>query len=194
MSRALRASVLLVLLLLVSCGGRYAAPANLDDACAIVAERPDYLREMQKAERNWGVPVYEQMAIIHQESKFIGNAKTPRKYFLWVIPAGRVSSAYGYSQALTSTWDDYRAATGHWWAERNHFGDAVDFLGWYINKTSQKLGISRTDVRDQYLAYHEGWAGYHSGSYWHKPWLIEVAGRVSSRAVTYRDQLRTCGH
>ena len=47
-----------------------------------------------------GAPVHVQMAILHQESKFIPNAKTPRKYFLGIVPWGRQSSAYGYAQAL----------------------------------------------------------------------------------------------
>ena len=191
MSRALRASILLFLLL-ASCGSRYAAPANLDDACAIAAERPDYYRAMEAADRKWGVPVWEQMAIIHQESKFVGNAKTPRKYFLWIIPAGRVSSAYGYSQALDSTWDDYQNATHNYWGLRSHISDATDFLGWYIDGSTRILHISKTDVRDQYLAYHEGRGGYQAGSYRGKSWLIAVADRVSQRATMYQHQLASC--
>ncbi len=54
------------------------------------------------------------------------------------------------------------------------------------------LRISKTDVRDQYLAYHEGRGGYRRGSYNHKPWLIDVANRVASRAATYNTQLAAC--
>ncbi|MCB2130933.1 MAG: lytic transglycosylase, partial [Rhodobacteraceae bacterium] len=71
-----------------------------------------------KTESRWGVPVAVQMATIYQESKFIGNAKTPRKFALGVIPMGRQSSAFGYSQAIDGTWDDYRAATGRRGASR----------------------------------------------------------------------------
>ena len=80
MSRLLRASILL--LLLASCGGgRYSAPRNLDDACAILRERPKYHRAMKATERKWGVPVAVQMAVIHQESKFIGNAQTAQEFY-----------------------------------------------------------------------------------------------------------------
>jgi len=191
MSRALRASVLL--LFLASCGGgNFTAPNNLDDACAVVAERPSYLRAMQATERKWGVPVHEQMAIIHQESKFIGNARTPHQYALGVIPMGRQSSAYGYSQALDGTWEEYKSATRRSGAKRDRITDATDFMGWYIDGTTNELGIAKTDVKDQYLAYHEGRAGYARKSYKGKPWLVNIAGSVERRSEMYRKQLATC--
>jgi hypothetical protein len=51
-------------------------------------ERPQYFRAMKATERKWGIPVHVQMATIHQESKFIGNARTPHRYALGVIPDG----------------------------------------------------------------------------------------------------------
>ncbi len=193
MSRALRASILL--LFLASCGGgNFSAPRNLDDACSIVAQRPSYLKAMQQTERRWGVPVSVQMAILHQESRFVGNARTPHRYALGIIPMGRQSSAYGYAQALDSTWDDYQAETGHPWARRDRIGDATDFMGWYIDGTAAELGISKRDAEDQYLAYHEGRRGYANKSYKSKPWLMEVAQSVGERAVMYEQQLDTCGH
>jgi len=85
MSRLLRASILL--LLLASCGGgNFSAPRDLDNACSIIRERPRYLSAMESTERKWGIPVYVQMATIHQESKFIGNARTPHQYALGIIP------------------------------------------------------------------------------------------------------------
>ncbi len=67
--------------LVASCGGNrnYSAPRDLENACAIVRERPAYLRAMQSAQRRWGVPVPVMMATIHQESKFIGDARTPHQ-------------------------------------------------------------------------------------------------------------------
>jgi hypothetical protein len=93
------------MVLVAGCGsGNFSAPRNLDDACAIVRERPVYLKAMQRSERRWRVPVPVQMATIYQESKFVGNARTPHQFVLGVIPMGRLSSAYGYSQALDATW------------------------------------------------------------------------------------------
>jgi len=192
MSRYLRASVVLVVL--ASCGGgNFSAPRDLDNACAIVAERPQYHRAMLAAERNWGVPVHVQMATIHQESKFVGNARTPHQFLLGIIPMGRQSSAYGYSQALDGTWEEYQAERGRRGAKRDRIDDATDFMGWYMAGSSTRLGIAIDDARNQYLAYHEGRSGYARSSHEAKPWLVAVADRVAARSETYRIQLAACG-
>ncbi len=192
MSRFLRASLMLVFL--ASCGGRgdFAAPRNMDDACAIIRERPQYMRAMAATERRWGIPVSVQMAVIYQESKFIGNARTPYSFVLGVIPMGRQSTAYGYSQALNATWEEYQATAGGRRAKRDDIGDATDFMGWYMDESSTKLGISKTDAEAQYLAYHEGRSGYADGSYLDKPWLVEVATKVGARSEMYGQQLAYC--
>ncbi|TMV51738.1 lytic transglycosylase, partial [Thioclava sp. BHET1] len=175
-----------------SCG--YSGPpSDLNDACAIVRQRPNYLRAMRASERQWGVPIYVQMAFIHQESRFVRNARTPYRWSLGIIPMGRASSAYGYAQALDTTWDDYRRETGHHGASRRSIWDATDFIGWYMNKASATTGIQKWDARDQYLAYHEGIAGFSRGSYRSKTWLIRVAGAVEGRSDLYRRQLVACG-
>ncbi|SPH24134.1 hypothetical protein DEA8626_03183 [Defluviimonas aquaemixtae] len=189
MSRILR---LTLLLLLVSCGGKHSAPRNLDNACSIVDQRPKYLAAMQRAERNWGVPVHIQMATIYQESKFIGNARTPQRFALGIIPTGRQSSAFGYSQALDGTWEDYRRATRRYGARRNKITDATDFMGWYMDRSEKKLGISKWDATSQYLAYHEGQTGYSRGSHLQKGWLMRVAAEVGARAEMYQLQLIAC--
>ena len=192
MSRLLRASILL--LLLASCGGgNYSAPRNLDNACAILDERPQYYRAMKDAERRWGVPIHVQMATFHQESKFIGNARTPHRYALGIIPMGRQSSAYGYSQALDGTWEEYEDEVGRWGARRDRIDDAADFMGWYMDISTQKLGISKWDAQSQYLAYHEGRTGFANQSYLGKPWLMDVSAKVAERAEMYRAQLASCG-
>ncbi len=192
MSRPLRALVLLMLV--ASCGSsNVSAPRNLDDACALVAERPQYLRAMTRAEREWGVPVPILMAFIHQESKFVGNARTPHRYALGVIPVGRQSSAYGYSQALDGTWDDYLAERGTRRAKRDDIRHATDFMGWYMDGTTRALGIPKTDPKRQYLAYHDGRAGYRRGTHLRKGWLLDVSDRVARRAQRYEAQLVSCG-
>lgn len=191
MSRLLRASVLL--LFLASCGGgNFSAPKNLDDACSIVSQRPTYLAAMKATERKWGVPVSVQMATMYQESKFIGNARTPHRYALGVIPMGRQSSAYGYSQALDGTWEEYQKDQRRRSARRDNIRDATDFIGWYMDESYRKLGISKSDAANQYLAYHEGRNGFARGSYNAKAWLVTVAGNVGARAERYRAQLASC--
>ena len=191
MSRLLRASILL--LALARCGGGdFSAPRQLDDACAILRQRPEYGKAMKVAERRWGIPVSVQMAAIHQESKFIGNARTPHRFALGVIPMGRQSSAYGYSQALDGTWEEYKKEQHRRGARRDRISDATDFMGWYMSQSTEKLGIARNDAGAQYLAYHEGRTGYSNQSYLGKPWLVEVAASVERRAELYAAQLSAC--
>jgi hypothetical protein len=191
MSRLLRASI--VFLVLASCGGgNFSAPRDLDNACAIVRERPQYFNAMRATERKWGIPVHVQMATIHQESKFIGNARTPHRFALGIIPMGRQSSAYGYSQALDGTWEEYQREERRGGARRDRISDATDFMGWYMHNSTQRLGISKTDAQSQYLAYHEGRSGFARQSYQAKPWLVEISARVQQRSEMYAQQLAGC--
>lgn len=191
MSRLLRASILL--LALASCGGgNFSAPRNLDDACAILRQRPAYWKALKATERKWGIPVHVQMAAIYQESKFIGNARTPHQYALGVIPMGRQSSAYGYSQALDGTWEEYQQDQRKRGAKRDRITDATDFMGWYMNESTERLGISKRDAEAQYLAYHEGRTGYANQSYLGKPWLVDVAAAIGARSDMYAEQLAYC--
>jgi len=183
------------LLLLTACGGgggSGSAPRNLDDACSILDQRPGYLRAFWTAERKWGVPVHVQMATMYQESKFIADARTPLRYALGVVPIGRQSSAFGYSQALDGTWKEYVADQRVRRARRDNIRDATDFMGWYMAATTRSLGIPLSDARNQYLAYHDGRTGYRRGTYRAKPWLIRISGEIELRAAMYRSQLSRC--
>ena len=192
MSRFFRA--LVIVLLAASCGGGggTSAPRNLDNACSILQQRPGYLRAFRAAERKWGVPVHVQMASIYQESKFKSDARTPFRYTLGVIPMGRQSSAYGYSQVLNGTWEEYQQDQRKFRAKRNDIDDAADFMGWYMAESNRRLGISLADARNQYLAYHEGRTGFSRGTYNSKAWLLRVADEVASRSVAYQGQLARC--
>lgn len=192
MSRPLRA--LILLMLLASCGGGrdHSAPRELDNACSILKSRPHFVRAFRATERKWNVPVHVQMATIYQESKFKADARTPFRWAIGVIPMGRQSSAYGYAQALDATWKEYKTETGSRGAKRNDIRDATDFMGWYMNTTLERNGISLSDARNQYLAYHEGHTGYKRGTYRNKAWLMRVSGEVGARAATYEAQLKTC--
>ncbi|ROU02872.1 lytic transglycosylase [Histidinibacterium lentulum] len=193
MSRLILALAIVTALGSCSRPGGGTAPDNLDNACSILAERPHYARAFREAERKWGVEPHVLMAMIYQESKFISNNRPPHQFVLGVIPTGRMSSAYGYSQALDGTWDEYlvsRAAAPR--ARRDDMRHAADFMGWYMTLTKRELGIPLDDVRNQYLAYHEGRGGFSRQSYLAKGWLMRVAGEVESRAVLYEAQLARC--
>ncbi len=181
-------------LLLGSCGasGEFSAPRDLDNACSIVSERPEYLRAFRAAERKYGVPVPSMMAIIYQESKFIGNNRPPHRYALGVIPTGRQSTAMGYSQALDGTWEEYQRITGKRSARRERINDATDFMGWYMTLTVEETGVPISDTRNQYLAYHDGRTGFLRGTWRSKSWLVRIANEVEGRAIMYDQQLRSC--
>ena len=191
MSRVLFA--LLVMVVVASCGSKDTrAPRNLDNACAILKEKPHFKSAFTKTRRKWGVPVHVQMAVLYQESKFIADARTPHKYALGILPMGRQSSAYGYAQALDGTWKEYQRAEGGRGAKRTSIQDATDFMGWYMTKTRKLTGVSLSDAKNQYLAYHEGQVGYLKGSYKRKQWLINKANNVGNRSSKYKRQLSSC--
>ncbi|MDG1431022.1 MAG: lytic transglycosylase, partial [Paracoccaceae bacterium] len=113
-------------------------------------------------------------------------------YTFGFIPKGRVSSAYGYAQALDGTWDEYRDKTGNWSGRRNNIYDAADFIGWYMSETRRRAGVSLNNAEHQYLAYHEGQGGYMRGSHKSKSWLLRVASEVGNRSSMYKRQLSRC--
>ena len=194
MKRAVALRKLALVILLAGCSFvSMGPPSNLDDACSITRQKPHWHRDMQKVEKRYSLPVSVQMAIIWQESKFEQRAKTPRTYFFKIIPTGRQSSAYGYAQVIDGTWDWYKKSTGRWLAKRTDFGDAVEFIGWYSDITTRKFGVSKSDARKQYLAYHEGHGGFGRRTYNKKKWLLDVASNVGRKARLYEKQLKTCG-
>ena len=182
-----------MVVLLAGCSlANFGPPSNLDDACSITREKPIWHADMRRVQKNYGLPVSVQMAIIWQESKFESRAKPPRKYFFKIIPTGRKSSAYGYGQVIDGTWDWYRKKTGRHGAKRSDFGDTVKFIGWYTDITTQKYGVSKADARNHYLAYHEGHGGFGRQTHLKKPGLLGVADRVAVQARNYERQLRQC--
>ncbi|MBP6683147.1 MAG: hypothetical protein KA159_07495 [Halioglobus sp.] len=189
--RALRRLPLLLPLAALS-GCTTSPPQDTDNICAIFFEKDDWYQDAALARDKWdsGIPVM--MAIMHQESRFRADAKPPRQKILGIIPWTRPSDAYGYSQALDATWDWYETSTGRWGADRDDFGDSIDFIGWYNDQSHRRNGIDRADTYSLYLAYHEGHGGYSRASYRSKPWLTDVARKVQGRAATYQVQLQVC--
>ncbi|MBA4697445.1 MAG: hypothetical protein H2069_08690 [Legionella sp.] len=169
-------------------------PQEVDDICRIFKQYPRWHQYARDVESRWKVPIPIQMAIIHQESKFDGTARPARKKLLWVIPWRRPSTAYGYSQALNSTWALYKGSPegGGAWASRTNFFDSVDFVGWYANQASIRAAIPRYDAYRLYLAYHEGIGGYTRKTYLAKPWLIRVAQKVKHLSQVFEKQLNQC--
>ena len=67
------------------------------------------------------------------ESNFDWLAKPPRQKLFKIVPYKRLSSSFGYSQAIKGTWKQYKLETGNKFATRTRFKDSVDFIGWYTN-------------------------------------------------------------
>ena len=167
-------------------------PRNPDNLCSVFAENRDWYFDAAKARKRWGVPISVSMSFTARESSFVHDAKPPRKKLLGVVPWRRPSSAFGHAQATAEPWKDYRKATGRRGADRDDFGDAMDFIGWYNYTSYKRLGIPRNDPYRLYLAYHEGHGGYSRGSYRKKPHVQGYARKVADRSTRYYEQLSGC--
>ncbi len=167
-------------------------PRDVNNICAIFQEKEDWYDDAADARDAWGSGIPVMMAIIYQESRFQASARPPRTKIFGFIPGPRPSSAYGYSQAKTATWDEYKRAAGRWGADRDDFADAIDFVGWYNQQSLKRSTIPLDNTYALYLAYHEGHGGYNRATYLKKQWLITVAHKVAVRADSYAAQLVTC--
>lgn len=190
-NRSRHTIVVFALLMIVGCAT--SPPEQVGNVCDIFREKSGWHSDAKESRARWGVPISVSMAFMYQESRFIATAKPPRKKIFGVIPGPRPSDSYGYSQAKESTWDWYQRSTGNYGADRDDFGDAIDFIGWYNNVSYKELGISKQDAFRLYLAYHEGHGGYRKQSYRSKDWLIDVARKVDRQAQQYNSQLQECG-
>ena len=177
----------IILLLISACSS---IPSNTSDGCLIFNERYFWYKHAKQSEKKWGTPVYLQLAIIKMESDFDWLAKPPRQKLFKVIPYKRVSSSFGYSQAVKGTWEQYKNETGNKLATRTRFKDSVDFIGWYTNKTNNILKVSQNDAFKQYVAYHEGWGNYKH--YKSNKKIINLANRVEKQSNIYKQQLIEC--
>jgi hypothetical protein len=188
----MRLRLLALVFLFLLLGACASPPANTANICSIFEERRSWFRAAQEAQERWEIPLPVSMAFIDQESGFRARAKPPRTRILWIIPGPRPSNAYGYAQALDSTWDDYQSNSGNWLASRSNFSDAVDFVAWYNRGSVRASGIAPNDAYNLYLAYHEGNGGFQRRTYANKGWLLDTARQVQNKANRYETQLNGC--
>ncbi len=175
----------------ISCAS--SPPRNKSNACLLLYEKDEWLMPLKKVATRWAIPEHTILAIMFHESRFIADARPPRRTVFGVGLLGRrISSAYGYSQALDGTWKEYMAATGNWSARRTSFSDSADFIGWYLNRSVTYLNISPRNAYDLYLSYHQGIAGFRRGSYKNKPAIKRYAKKVQATAIEYKSQIDTC--
>ena len=145
---------------------------------------------VKNSEKKWGAPVELQMAIIQRESDFDWLAAPEWDKLFKIIPYKRKSTAFGYSQAVDKTWEQFQRETDQSLALRISFSDSVDFIGWYINKSNELLKIPKNDYFRQYIAYHEGWGDFKN--YKKSPKVIPYAREVERVAKKYKAQLEQC--
>jgi len=170
-------------------------PKTPENLCGIFEEKRSWYRAAQKSRDRWKSPIGITMSFIYQESGYDAYSKPEREKIFGIIPSWkRKSSAEGYAQAIDATWEQYVKEAGGRFSNRSDFKDAVDFVGWYNAKSQRHLGISRTNAKALYLAYHEGWRGYQNKTYRKKGWLIDAAERVEKRARNYQIQYQNCKH
>jgi hypothetical protein len=183
----------LLIVLIITFGSSCAVyqPRDTNSLCNIFGGEPDWYEAAVDAKNRWKTSIPDMMAIMHQESRFVGHAKPKRKWFLGFIPLFRKSSAFGYAQAQDPVWDEY-TADGHRFDVRDDFDNAINFIGWYMDGSSRSLGINKSDIYSQYLAYHEGRGGFKRKTYNKKTWLKQVAGKVKRQSQRYQGQLNRC--
>lgn len=168
-------------------------PTKTSNICDIFDEKRSWYKAALKSEKKWGIAPEVTMAFIKHESSYQQGAKPERtRIFFGLLPGKRKSTAYGYAQVTDGTWEAYKKSTGYRFVSRRSFKDAVDFIGWYNNRSNKKLGIPKNNARLLYLAYHEGPNGYKKGSYRSKPWLLSVSTNVQNTSNKYANQFNKC--
>ncbi|RCL03472.1 MAG: Lytic transglycosylase [Candidatus Tokpelaia sp. JSC161] len=177
--------------LLIGCAS---TPKHIDNACAVLNQNDgiffNWQKAVQEAEKNYSIPIPIILATIYTESSFKQRAKPPRTKLLGFIPWKHLSTAYGYSQALNTSWEDYRKKTGHATARRTNFYDAAQFVAWFHHESVRKNHISPNDAYNLYLNYHMGHYAYIHQKI--SSTAAHHAEKMKRIAQKYKIQLRKC--
>ena len=179
-----------ILVALGSCSAN--PPKSQNDICAVFDQKRGWYKAARAAERKWKLPIHVGLAFMYKESSFVANAKPARRRILGLVPWTRPSSAYGYAQATDEAWADYKAQTDRWFVDRDDFDDAVDFIGWYNDRSARALGLNRGDAYHLYVAYYTGVGGYRAGRWKRSATIKGYAQRVADQASRYQRQLKRC--
>ncbi len=185
--------LLLLPLFLSGCLSLFSSDAvTVHNICDLMDEEVRWYKATKVSEQKYGAPMNVQLAIVYQESRFESDARPPREKIFGIIPWFRQTTAVGFSQATSPTWDLYKLKTKNVNADRENFQDAIDFVGWYMTQSKQLSNIDMGDAYNQYLAYHEGHNGFNNKTYENKPWLKRIAKKVANNARRYAHQLKQC--
>ena len=179
----------IIFFFLVSCSSVPKYPFN---ACKIFEQKYFWYKYTKKSSKTYGAPVHIILAIVNKESGFNRWAKPERTKLFKVVPYKRLSSSFGYSQAVKKTWELYKTETDNPLALRTRFKDSVMFIGWYMSKTNKINKISLDDPYRQYLNYYLGWGNYAKKTYKMDKKAIIFAKSVEKQSKIFKNQLREC--
>lgn len=166
-------------------------PKRTEDLCHIFTHNTKWHKEARRSAKRWNADMPTMMSIMNQESSFIKDARPKWRRFLG-IPYERLSSAYGYAQATDGTFEWYKKSTGQWSARRDRFDDAIDFIGWYNNKSRIINDVDKDNAIDLYINYHQGHGGARKFNKKSDHWLLGAAKKVDTRTTRYKRQLSKC--
>ena len=69
-----KVNIVLCLIMVFLTGCSSEPPRNVNNSCAIFDEKDDWYSYAYESFEKWGVPVHVQLAIIHQESRFVDDS------------------------------------------------------------------------------------------------------------------------
>jgi len=132
-------------------------------------------------------------AWLQSVERWLHRREPPKESSIWFKHRMHHSGRVTFDREVHSDlYDAHHESVMRYFADRDDFGDAIDFVGWYTDLSAKSVGISKWDPYNQYLAYHEGQAGWKRKSYSTKRWLKETARVVDYRAKEWGAQLARC--
>lgn len=185
-SDAFKFAALLIAILCSGCSSE--PPSNPKDLCGVFQEKDSWYAAAHRVHERYGIPIHVAVAIMAQDHGLVMRENDP----IDSVFSKFKGEEEGYLTVSDEIWRQYAEEAGAFFCDRRNFGDALDFIGWYMNKSLKKCGVALSDAYDQYLCYREGWEGYNLESYKVKSWMQDAALQVVKRASAYRTQLLQC--
>ena len=158
---------------------------NNDNICNILKNNPKWSKSLKDTQTKYNISPAFVMGLIRQESNFKSDARS------------KISSAYGYSQALDNTWKSYQKSVSPS-ANRTSFDDSVKFVGWYMSGMSKSINVKMNNYSSLYLAYMIGPTGfkrYKNGTFKNRKNLesfLDISQKVKTYTDNYIHQLKSC--
>ncbi|MCA0371563.1 MAG: transglycosylase SLT domain-containing protein [Proteobacteria bacterium] len=152
------------------------ANAQAANACNVLKAHEGWDDALKASTQKYHVSAGAIMAIIDQESRFKANAHN--------------GPYLGYAQASPQTWAWFLRSSKIGAKSRSDFAASAMFVGWHFNAMHDKLGISLSNVKSQYLAYKLGVGGYMKGG---NKSAHAITAKVAKRAAAFNLQLSDCG-